>query len=57
MLGRNCSGVVPAVASDLVSIEYEELVLPMMEVVAAVAELASLMLELLVLHPISQTYR
>jgi len=49
--------MVPAVGFDLVSIEYEELVLLMMEAVAAVAELAWLMLELLVLLPVSQTYR
>jgi len=51
--------MVPAVGFDLVSIEYEELVLLMMEAVAAVAvaELEWLMLELLVLLPVSQTYR
>ena len=53
MTGRDYPGLLPAVGFDLVSTEYEELVLLMM---VAVAELARLLLELLVLLPVSQTY-
>lgn len=53
MKGRDYPGLLPVVGFDLVSIEYEEQVLLMM---VAVAELAQLLLELLVLLPVSQTY-
>ena len=54
MKGRDYPGLLPAVGFDLVSTEYEELVLLMM---VAVAELVGLLLlELLVLLPVSQTY-